>query len=490
LAIATLATVFCFVCFAETSFAFGQQIAKPERLNELRRLRDQLQLTNSAQGSDVTVVLSERAVSEAAQQFVGLEFLLSDGTTLDITSIESELSPAAAIVKIGVQAKTSVIINLQLIGRINSGEFRNGALRLPLKVTDVKLMNGKLSSLFLKTLVGEWLKPEAWNKELPALEIPAEFSETMRIPSGHFDVAGSTPMEISTPEYQTALKFSITSLLALDKRVAITMRLGQGADTPVALQTSFAGASDNDQAALEAEIARLSEGLAAAGDLRVRVSRRLINSLLTQITGSNTTDFTIRLKRGRIRSEEVNVVVNITNFTDIESGEGHADITQLNVEKIGDGKFTARVSGQGEVDARVSGREYGIPYALSPHMLFSIKDQPLPLEFFNEEKRMFLRVTPGGAVPINVRFTLSVAGRDFWFDRQSVAQVDKWLNRVELPSFFDREIALPRKIEFDAGDNPHITEKRNLSYTMSNTRIGAKDDTIEITADIKFTPSR
>jgi hypothetical protein len=154
LAIATFAAIFCFTGSVKTDFAFGQQIGRTERLNELRRLRDQLQLTNSARDSDVTVILGERAVSEAAQQFVGLEFLLSDGSTLDITSVESELSAGAAAVKIGVQAKTSVIVNLQLIGRISSGEFENGALRMPLRVTDVKLMNGKFSSLFLKTLLG------------------------------------------------------------------------------------------------------------------------------------------------------------------------------------------------------------------------------------------------------------------------------------------------------------------------------------------------
>jgi hypothetical protein len=123
-------------------------------------------------------------------------------------------------------------------------------------------------------------------------------------------------------------------------------------------------------------------------------------------------------------------------------------------------------------------------------MRFSIKDQPLPMEFFSEERRVFLRATPGATLPINVRFMLDVAGHEFSFDRQSIAQVDKWLKRIELPSFFDREIALPRKMEIDAGGNMHITERRNLGYTLSNMRIGAKDDAIEIIADIKFNPPR
>ncbi|MGE0130108.1 MAG: hypothetical protein AB7U82_18645 [Blastocatellales bacterium] len=487
LAIVLLATIFC---FAEAQFAFGQQISPAERLNELRRLRDQLQLTGSLRDADVVVILNERAISEAAQQLVGLEFLLSNGGVLKLTSVETELKPGAAIVKIGIQAKSSTTVNLQLISRINSGELEKDSLRLPLRVTDVKLMNGGLSSLFLKTIFGEWLKPETWSDELPAIEIPAQFSETMRIPAGRFDVAGEMPMEISTPDYQVPLKFAVTSLLALNKRAVIALRVGQDAPAANLIQTSFAGANDNDPAALEDEIARLSEGLSASGDMRVRVNRRVINTLLAQMATAQNTDFNISLKRGRIRSEEVNVIVNVTNYTDVEGGEGRADITQLNIERIADGKIEIRLTGQGEMDARVNGREYGIPYTLSPHVSFSIKDQSLPLEFFSEEKKMFLRAAPGSTLPINVRFTLKVAGQDFSFSRQSVAQADKWLNRIELPSFFDREISLPRKMEIDAGGNPYITEKRSLGYTLSSVRAVAKDDAIEIIADVKLNPPK
>jgi len=480
------------LCFAGAQLAFGQQVGQAERLNELRSLRDQLQLTNSLRDSDVVVVLSERALSEAAQQLVGLEFLLSNGSVLKLTSVESELKPAAAIVKIGLQAKSSMTVNLQLIGRINSGELEKGALQLPLRVTEVKLMNGRFSSLFLKTLFGEWLKPETWSDELPEIEIPMEIAETMRVPAGRFDVAGEMPMEISTPDYQTPLKFAITSLLVLDKRVVIALRLDQGAPAAPVIQTSFESANDNDPlappSALEDEIARMSEGLNSGGDLRATLSRRVINTLLAQMTAAHSADFNIRLKRGRIRTEEVNVIVNVTNYTDVESGEGRADMTQLNIERIADGKVDVRLSGQGEMDARVSGREYGIPYTVSPRMTFSIQDQPLTLEFGAEEKRIFLRASPGSTLPINVRFSLKVAGQNLGFSRQSVAQADKWLNRIELPSFFDREISLPRKMEIDAGGNLHITERRNLSYTLSNLRVGAKNDAIEIIADVKLNP--
>jgi hypothetical protein len=399
------------------------------------------------------------------------------------------LKTAAAVLKIGVQAKSSVTMNLQLTARINSGEFERGALRLPLRVTDVKLMNGGLSSLILRTLFDEWLDPKTWDKKLPEIEIPMEIAETLRVPAGRFDVAGDLPMEISTPEYQAPLKFAVTSLLALDKRAVVSLRLNQDAPAkpiPVSYVGDIADANAVDPMALEDEIARMSEGLKSAGDFRAVLSRRLINALLASMTAAHNADFDIRLKRGRIRSEEVKVIVNVTNYTDVEGGEGRADVTQLDIESISDGKVTVRLSGQGEVDARLRGREYGVPYAISPHMSFSIKDQPLPLEFVGEGKKIFLRAAPGSTLPIDAQFNLKVAGHDVRFDRRSVAQADKWLNRVELPSFFDREISLPHKIRLDAGGHPHVTESRNLGYTLSNMRVGAKDDAIEITADVKL----
>jgi hypothetical protein len=487
LAFAVFSAALCL--FLEAQTAFGQHVGGFERLNELHRLRHQLQLADPLRDSDVVVILSERAISEAARRLVGLEFLLSKGGVLKLTSVESELKTAAAVLKIGIQAKTSVTMNLQMTARINSGEFDRGALRLPLRVTDVKLLNGGLSSLILKTLFDEWLDPKTWDKKLPEIEIPMEIAETMRIPAGRFDVAGDLPMEISTPEYQAPLKFTVTSLFALDKRAVVSLRLNQDAPAnpiPASYVGDAADASGVDPAALEDEIARMSHELNLAGDFRAVLSRRLINALLAQMTSAHKADFDIRLKQGRIRSEEVNVIVNVKNYTDVEGGEGRADLTRLDVESIADGKITVRLSGQGEVDARLRGREYGVPYSISPHMSFSIKDQSLPLEFVGEGKKIFLRAAPGSALPIDAQFSLKIAGHDIQFDRRSVAQADKWLNRVELPSFFDREISLPRKIKIDAGGHPRITESRNLGYTLSNMRVGAKDDAIEITADVKL----
>jgi hypothetical protein len=482
--------------FIESQAAFGQQISGFERMNELRRLRDQLQLVDPLRDSDVVVILNERVIAEAAQRLVGLEFMMSKGGVLKLTSIQSDMKTAAATFRIGIQAKSSVTMNLQLIGRLNSGEFQRGALRLPLKITDVKLMNGGISGFFLKTLFGEWIDPKTWDRKIPAIEIPMEIAETMRIPAGRFDVAGELPMEISTPEYQAPLKFAVTSLLALDKRAVVSLRLGadsQARPLPVSYENEAAepnGADPealaNAAVALEDEIARISEALKSTGDFRAILSRRLINALLAQMTAAHNADFDIRLKKGRIRSEDVNVIVNVKNYTDVESGEGRADLTKLDIESLADGKAIVRLSGQGEVDAKLSGREFGVPYAISPHMIFSIKDQPLPLEFLSEGKKIFLRAAPGSTLPIDAQFNLKIAGHDVRFDRRSVAQADKWLKRVELPSFFDREVPLPRRIMIDAAGHPHVIESRNLGYALSNMRIGAKDDAIEITADVKL----
>ncbi len=478
------ALMLCLV--VQSQFAMGQGIGQAQRLNELRRLRDQLQITNSLRDADAIVVLGERAIIEAAQQLVGLEFVLSNGSLLRITSVEGEMKPAAAILKVGLQAKSSVTVNLQLIGRINSGEITRDALRMPLKVTEVKLMNGRFSSLFLKALLGEWLKTETWNDELPAIELPLEISETIEVPANRFDVAGEMPMEIATPAYQALLNFSLTSLLVLDRRAVIGLQLNQGPPASSVVQTSLAGPNDNDPAALEGEIARMSEGLATDGGLRIRLGRRIVNALFSQIAAAQNTDFDIRLKHGRLRTEEVTAIVKVTNYTDVENGAGRADISRLNVDRIADGKVSLRLSGGGELDAKLRGREYGIPYSFSPHVTLAIKDQTLPLEFTSEGERVILRAAPGSTLPFSVRFSTKVAGRDLGFNRNSAVQADRWLNRIELPSFFGREISLPHRMEVDAGGNLYVTEKRRLNYTLSNLRVSAKDDAIDITAEVKL----
>lgn len=473
------------LCFAAQQAAFAQQTEDSLRLSELRRLRDQLVLDQGLRNADALVVMNERAVAEAARQLVGLEIVLSNGSTIRVTSVESELKTAAALVRIGLQAKSSVTVNLQLSGRINSGEVAKDTLRLPIQVTDVKLGNGLFSSLLVKTLLGDWLKPETWNDELPTIELPLEIAETMRIPAGKFDVAGEMPMEISTPAFALPLKFSLASLMVLNKRAVLALQLDRNAASVV--QTSYASANHDDPLALEGEIEQLAKDLNGNGDLRIRIGRRALSRMLTQIAAAQKTDFDIRLKQGRVRAEEVNAIVNITNYTDVEGGQGRADITDLSIDRIADGKIHVRLGGQGELDPQLKGREYGIPYSLSPHVTFAIQDQIVPLEFAGDGERVILRALPGATFPIKMRISANVAGRDLGINRTVAVEAGRWLNRIELPSFFGREISLPQRVEIDAGGNWYVTKHRKLNYTLGNLRLAANEDALDIIADLKLT---
>ena len=462
----------------------AQQSSAPQRLDELRRLRDQLALNQGLRNADVLAVLSEHAFREAARQLVGLEIVLSNGGTIRVTSVETELRTAAAIVKIGLQAKSSVTVNLQLLGRINSGELEKDALRLPVQVTEVKLANGLFSSVLIKTLFGAWLKPETWNDELPAIELPLEISESLKIPASRFETSGEMPIEISTPAFDAPLKFALTSFWILNKRAVLALELAH--EVANVTQTSTASVNHNDPVALENEIERLCQHLNNNGDLRIRVGRRVISQMLAQIAQSQTTDFDIRLKQGRLRTEEVTAIVKVTNYTDVEGGQGRADLTELSVNRIFDNKIDLKLSGQGELDAQLRGREYGIPYRLSPHVTFAIKDQLVPLQFANDDKGVFLRAVPGATFPINLRISTSVAGRNLGINRTVTVQADRWLDRVDLPSFFGREIPMPRRMEIDAGGNLYITERQRLLYTMNNLRLKASEDALDIVADVKL----
>src|SRR5215475_805984 len=94
LAFAIFSAMLCL--FIEAQSAFGQQISGFERMNELRRLRDQLQLADPLRDSDVVVILNESVIAEAARRLVGLEFVMAKGGTLKVTSIQSNLQTAAA----------------------------------------------------------------------------------------------------------------------------------------------------------------------------------------------------------------------------------------------------------------------------------------------------------------------------------------------------------------------------------------------------------
>ncbi len=471
-------------------FIFSPQVNESQRLNDLRRLCDELRQSDSLRDADVVVVMSERTVIEAARQMVGMEIVMSNGGVLQVTSLEGELKPAAATVKIGVQARSSLTVNMVLTGRLGTGEIRNNVFQLPFQITNVALANGRFTSLFLKAFLGDWRSSNKWNEELPPIEIPLEISEAMQIPASRINVDGSLPMEISTPSYRSPVNFTIASFFVLDRRLALGLQMKQGrvgsGSRHHLIRASTHGLKDLDLNALENEVERLSSNLVSDGDLRVLIHRRVMSALLEQIAAAHRVDFNIRLKPGRLRAEEVNAVIKIQNYTDVESGEGQADISQLSIERIADGKVSLRLSGQGEVDARLRGREFGVPYRLSPRTNFVIRERTVPLQFDSEGERVLLRAVPGATLPIDLRFSIKVAGRDVGINRNVAVRVDSWLNRVEIPSFFGHDVTIPRKLEVDASGNVNVVKTQTLNFGLSRMRVQANNEAVDITAAVAF----
>jgi hypothetical protein len=476
------------VAAAYHSTVYCQPIGEAERINELRRLRDELTASESLRNADVTAILSERLIANSARQMEGLEIQLPRGGVLHLNSIGIELLPAAAIVKIGVQAKSSINVNLLLTGRLGTGEVKGDLFQLPFQITDVSISEGTFTSLFLRTFLGDWLTPKKWNEELPPLELPLEIGEALQIRASRFQVEGSLPMEISTPDYRSSLKFRLRSFLVLEKRLVLGLEMISEQATPKIIQASFTDSQAQDASALKSEIARLSEGLSCGRDLRLMVHRHVISRLLGQIAVAERNDFTIDLKACRVRSEEVETLVKVTNYTDVESGSGYADVSRLSIERISDGILDLRLSLRGEVDSRLRGREYGIPYRLSPHTTFAIDDRIVPLQTISEGDRVVLRASPGASLPINLRFSIKVAGRELGINRNTSVQLERWLNRIEIPSFFGRQFSLPRRLEVDAGGNLYVTRSLKINFTISNMVVETTGDAINIIADASFSP--
>ncbi|MBO0720661.1 MAG: hypothetical protein J2P41_07560 [Blastocatellia bacterium] len=477
---------------------YCHQLIEAQRIDELRKLRDELRATESLTKSDVAVVIGERLLVHSAKQLEGLEIQLSRGGFLHLDSIDLELAPAEAIVRIGVQAKSSVNVNLNLTGRLGSGEVKGDLFQLPFQITDVSLSRGSLSSRFLRTFLGDWLTPTKWNKELPPLKLPLEISDALQIRASHFQVEGSLPMEISTPDYRSSLKFKIKSFMVLRKRLALGLEMNPGQEVNgnngTDSQKEDAPAPPGNPsdppnlANLEDEIARLSERLWCEKDLRLTVNRRVVSWLVEQIAAAQKNDFIIALKECRLRSEEVDSVVKVMNYTDIESGSGYADISRLSVDRIADGKLDLRLSLRGEVDSKLRGREYGIPYRLSPHTAFSIDERIVQLQTVCEGGRVLLRASPGASLPIDLRFSVKVAGRDVGINRNTAVQLDRWLNRIEIPSFFARQFSLPLLLEVDAGGKLFVKKSQKINFTISNLSVETNDDNINIIADAEFSP--
>jgi len=401
-------------------------------------------------------------------------------------------------VQLGVQASSSAsgppVLSLRLSGRLGNGEINGARLRLPFQLTEVAFGSGEQSSPIWRNLFGDWLSPAAWNAALPPLEVPLELSEVVEIPAARFEVEGAMPMEISTEAYQARIDFSVTALMMLQGRAALGLRLAPApslaadAGTLSGKQNSHsappASASEREVQALEGEIARLSQELTSDGDLRIRVRRRVINSLLDQVAAARSTDLTLRLKPGRLRTEEVTGVIKVTNYTDVEGGDGRADVRHLVIERMAGDRLDLRLTAQGEFEARLRGREYGIPYRLSPHGTFAIKGEVAPLQVASEGDQAFLRAVPGSLLPIEIRLSLTIAGHEVSLSRVIAVPADRWLNRIALPALLRREWPVPRKIEAGNGGGLQVVGSQASRYTLSRLRIKANNDALDLTSDI------
>jgi hypothetical protein len=484
------------------SLAVRADQSRAQYAAELRQLRDQLAASPTLGEADAVVILGQRALAEAAEQLVGLEIKLASGALLRLTSVAVEMKPAAALVRLGVQAISSTnggaTLNLRLTGRLTaplmSSPASGASLRLPFQLTEMVLGSGEQLSPLLRNLFGDWLAPEKWNAALPPLEVPLELSEVMEIPARRFDVEGRMPMEVNTSAYQVRMNFSLASLMFLDGRAVVAFRLAPGAPAmgQTAMrygnrdksQTPTVNVSESEVAALEAEVARLSEQLIGKGDLRLRFHRRVINALLEQIAAARDTDLIIQLKPARLRSEEVSGLIRTLNYTDIEGGDGQADLRGLTVERMAGNRLDLRMNADGWLKARLRGREYGIPYRFSPNGTFAIKDEIVRLEVVGEGDQVWLRAAPRSQIPVEVGLELEIVGRSLGLSHTVMLQADRWFNRLALPTLISRELQVPRKIEAESGGKTRMTSSTTLRYSLSKLRVETQEDTMDITSDI------
>lgn len=452
----------------------------------LRQLRDQIVATNGWRTADVLAVVSERALNDTAQRLAGLEIKLSNGAVMKLTAIAVELQPATAFVKLGVQVDPSSkfkTAHFRLQGRLGSGEVQGANLRFPFHLTDVAFGtdDGKNLSL-MKLFLRDWMVPEKWNAVLPPLEIPLQLNPTIDLPAATFEAGGEMPMTIAMPTYQVKLDLTLAALTMLKGRAVLALNL-----QPRAFATQASVTNDNeDEAALAQEIEQLTAHLTLDRDVRIRVRKNAINSLLAHLAAARDVDLTVQLKQGRLRTEEVNAVVGkISNYTDVESGEGKADVARLMVESISDAHVTLRLGGQGDLQVKVNGREYGVPYALSPRGKFSINDEAVPLQLVTHDERIFVRAAAGAIVPVKVNLSIEVAGYPIGLTRTVQLQADQWLKDFELPAILTQEIQLPRKIAVGKNSELSIASSQASRYTIANLRVATQEDALEFSADIR-----
>ncbi len=454
----------------------AQQSGEDQRLAEMRRVYAQLK---SASEADVVLVLSEPAVNRALQSLTGLEITLANGALLRLDSIGVKLKANAAEARFSVQAQASAekrALNLQLTGVLNDAERKDSSVQLPFRLTNVTLGNELLTPL-LRLWFGEWLSPERWNAALPALTLPRELTESIEIPAKQFEVAGALPMTVTTSAYQLPLKFELAALCMLEGRLVIALRL-VGTEAPAGISTT--------NGVEASEIARLAEQLNVARDLRARVSQRMIGQLLAQLAAARDNDINMRLQPARLRQEEVDGVFRVTNYTDIESGEAQGDLKQIAVDRVDGERIETRLNVQGVFDTRLRGREYGIPYRLTPSGTFAINDRRMPLRVLSENGRAFLQAEPGTQLPLDLQFKFGLAGREISFYRQVNLPAERLLSRLELPAFYLRKLPLPRKLVAEKGGQFNVTAWQELTLHLSELQIRAQAAAVEINGNVAF----
>ncbi|MBL8203310.1 MAG: hypothetical protein JNM09_03715 [Blastocatellia bacterium] len=450
----------------------------------LQKLRDQLVATNGLRDHDVVAVLSQRALNDTAARMAGLEITLSNGVAMKINSVALELKPAVGLVNLSVEVNPSSkfkAAKFRLSGTLGSGEIRGANLRLPFQLTNVAFGSEDTKSLsLLKILLRDWLVPTKWNEVLPPLEVPLQLNPTVDIPAATFESNGDLPMTIATPVYQLKIDFTLAALAILDGRAVIALNL-----QPKSVPSQPSSGSNEDEATLTNEIGRLTQHLALNHDVRLRVRKNAINDLLAKLAAARELDLTVKLKQGRVRAEEVDALIGkIFNYTDVESGDGKADVARLVVEDISETRVSVRLTGQGELSTNVKGREYGVPYSLSPRGYFTINNELLPLQILSRNDRIVVRAVGGAIVPVRVTMTIDVIGRPIGLTRTVNLRADEWLKDFELPTIVSQEFQLPRQLALGKNNELTVVRSEISRYTIVNLRVETKDDALEILADI------
>lgn len=432
----------------------------------------------AATEADLLLVFNESAVNQAAQSLAGMEFTLANGALLRVKTIAARLTAAGAEVKLDVlafaSATTTRALNLRLMGWLNNAEMQEGALRLPFRLHEVELENGLLTPL-LRLWFGEWLSPERWNAALPALTLPRKVAESLDIPAVQFEVGGSLPMTVTTKPYQLPLPFTVSALCVLEGRAIVGLRLAES-PAPVV--------QPPDAAALPGELERLSRQLNLSRALRARLSKRLLDQLLNRLATARPDDIQMQLRPGRVRQEVVTGLLNVTNYTDLESGSAQADVQQFVLDQINSDGLSARLRLQGVFDTKLRGREYGIPYRISPRGTFAINDRLVPLRVASADGRAFLQAAPGTQLPMDLRFQFGLAGREIGFNRQTSLPAERLLNHLELPAFYLRKLPLPYKLAVNPGGKVEVTERQERWLELSGLQISAQTDALEINGDV------